>query len=62
MDLIWPTKDTVTIEMPIEVPEYTLSDGTTSNNIPIELVIVKKREMKNIFSNFAHLKKFVGAI
>jgi len=62
MDLIWPSKDTVTIEVPIDAPEYTLSDGTSTNLIPLELVLVKRRELKNIFSSFAYLKNFVSPV
>jgi hypothetical protein len=62
MDLIWPSKDTVTIEIPIDVPEFTLSDGTSTTNIPLELILVRRRELKNIFSNFAYLKNFVSPV
>lgn len=62
MDLVWPSKDTVTVEIPIDVPEYTLSDGSTTNLIPLEFVLVKRRELKNIFSTFSYLKNFVSPV
>lgn len=60
MDLIWPSKDTVTIEMPLDVPEYGLGDGTSTTSVPIELVIVRRRELKTIFETFPYLKNFVS--
>jgi hypothetical protein len=62
MDLIWPSKDIVTIDIPIDVPSYSLPDGSTTNNIPLDIVICRKRDMKTIFSNLAYLKNFVSPI
>lgn len=62
MELIWPKKDQVTIEIPIAVPEYQLSDGSSSNHIPCELIVCRKRDMKNIFTQFAYLKNVVGPV
>jgi hypothetical protein len=61
-DLIWPTKDTVTIEIPIQPPEFGLPDGNTTSIIPIEFLIIKKRDMKKTFDTFEYLKKFVNTI
>jgi len=60
--LIWPKRDQVVIEIPIKVPEYSLSDGTTTSHIPLEFIICKKRDMKSIMSNFAYLKNCVGPV
>ena len=46
LELIWPRKDMVTIEVPIRVPEYALQDGQSSNSVPLEFMIVRKRNMK----------------
>jgi hypothetical protein len=62
MELIWPKRDTVTIEVPIKVPEYMLSDGTVSDHIPLEFIICKKRDMKAMFSTFPYLKNCVGPV
>jgi hypothetical protein len=62
MDLIWPSKDTVTVEIPIAPAQYTLPDGTVTNEIPIEFFICKKREMKTLFTNLAYLKNFVAPV
>lgn len=40
--------------------EYQLPDGSTTNSIPVELVICRKRDMKSLFNNIAYLKNFVA--
>lgn len=60
IELIWPVKDRVTIEIPIYMKDYQLSDGTVTSDIPIELFICKKKEMKNVFNAFPYLKAFVA--
>lgn len=61
-ELLWPSKDTLSIEIPIMVPDYALPDGSVTNAIPLEIIFCKRREMKNIINNFPHLKGFVGPI
>ena len=61
-DILWPGKDIVTVEIPINVPEYSLSDGTVTNNIPLDLIICRKRDMKNLFSAYTYMKNFVSPI
>jgi len=60
MDMIWPRKDQVIIEIPINVPEYKLSDGTSTTIIPIELVVTSIRNIKTMHSSYAYLKKFIA--
>lgn len=62
MDLIWPVKDTVSIEIPITVAEYGLPDGTATNTIPIEFLLLKRRDMKAVLNEREYLKKFVSPI
>jgi len=52
----------VSVEMPIEVSEHYLPDGTLSKHVPVEFVICKRREMKNMYNNLAYLKNFVSPI
>jgi Protein of unknown function (DUF1682) len=61
MEMIWPKRDMVTIEVPIVIPEYQ-ENGVTTNHIPLEFMIVRKRNMKSTFSNFGYLKNFVGPV
>jgi len=60
--MIWPSKDTVTIEIPISPAEYGLPDGSSTAVIPIEFLIIKKRDLKKTLDNFEYLKKFVTPI
>lgn len=62
LDLLWPSKDTVVVEIPIAVPEYSLPDGSGTSHIPLELLIIRKRDMKTIMNNIAYLKNFVAPI
>ena len=62
LELIWPKKDQVFIEIPIKVPEYYLSDGTSTSHIPLELIICKKRDMKTFFTTYPILKSTVGPV
>lgn len=65
LELIWPRKDMVTIEVPIRVPDFSLQDGQTSNSVPLEFMIVRKRNMKATLQqtdNLAYLKNFVGPV
>lgn len=63
MELIWSKKDLVHIEIPIKVPEYQLAEGAgASTFIPLEFMIARKKEVKNIHTNFTYLKNFVGAV
>lgn len=62
LELLWPKKDQVFIEIPIKVPEYYLSDGTSTTNIPLELIICKKRDMKTFFTTYPVLKSIVGPV
>ena len=63
MEMIWTKKDLVHIEIPITVPEYQLADGAgASTTIPIEFMIARKKNIKEIYSQFTYLKNFVGAV
>lgn len=62
MDLIWPPKDTVVVEIPIAPAEYYVTNDTPTTHIPIEFLIIKKRDMKNTYTNMPYLKNFVGPI
>jgi hypothetical protein len=63
MEMIWTKKDLVHIEIPIKVPEYQLPDGAgASTSIPLEFMIARKKSLKEIYSQFAYLKNFVGAV
>lgn len=64
LELIWPKKDTVTIEVPIRIPEYTNSEGGVSNSVPVEIMICRKKNMKAILSSeqYGYLKNFVGPV
>ncbi len=62
LDLLWPSKDIVTVEIPINAPDYTLPDGTVSNQIPIDLIICRKRDMKSLYSSNAYMKSFVSPL
>lgn len=48
------------IEIPISVSEYALSDGSSTTNIPLELVICKSRDIKNFHTNFPYIKSFIA--
>jgi hypothetical protein len=48
MELVWTKKDLVHIEIPIKVPEYQLPEGGVSTSIPLEFMIARKKEVKNI--------------
>lgn len=52
----------VHVEVPIKVPEYQTSEGATTTNIPIEFMICKKKELKNVFHQFPYMKNFVGQV
>lgn len=64
LELIWPRKDMVTIEIPIRVPEYNLPEGGVSTHVPLEMMICRKRHMKALLQSeqFAYLKNFVGPV
>jgi hypothetical protein len=62
MDMIWPTKDKVIVEIPLSIPEYTLPDGSTSTQIPLELIVCTMKHIKHMHSEHAYLKKFVGPV
>lgn len=59
MELIWPKRDLVHIEVPLKIAE--LTEGATSP-VPLEFYICRKRNMKATFAQFAHLKNFVGPV
>lgn len=61
LEMIWPKKDLVHIEVPIRVPEYNTEAGP-STQIPLELLVCKKKEVKNYHQQFAYLKNFVGNV
>ena len=46
LELIWPRKDMVTIEVPIRVSDYQNADGIATNSVPLEFMILKKKNMK----------------
>lgn len=52
MELIWPKRDLVHIEVPIKLEEAP----------PVEFYICRKKNMKQVFANMAHLKNFVGPV
>jgi Protein of unknown function (DUF1682) len=56
MELIWPKRDLIHIEVPLKFGES--SEGPT----PIEFFLCRKRNMKAVFQQFAHLKNFVGPV
>ena len=60
MELVWPKRDQVQIEIPLYVPEYYLPDGTATSHVPIEMLICRKRDMKPLFTQYTHLKNFVA--
>jgi hypothetical protein len=62
IDLLWPSKDIVTVDIPISVPDYSLPDGSLTSHIPLELVICRKRDMKSMLTNTPNLKTFVSPI
>jgi len=67
LELIWPRKDMVTIEIPIRVPDGSANpDGTVSKaSIPLEFMIVSKRNMKATLQQneqLSYLKNFVGPV
>ena len=48
------------VEIPVNVPEYQLSDGSSTTNIPCEMVICRTRDIKNFHNNFSYIKSFVA--
>ena len=63
MEMIWPKRDLLHIEIPIKVPEYQLPDGAgSSTSIPLEFMIARKKQVKDIYSQFAYLKNFVTPV
>jgi hypothetical protein len=46
MDIVWPKKDQVIIEIPINAPEYQLPEGGSTTIIPVEMVITSMRNIK----------------
>jgi hypothetical protein len=62
MEMVWTKKDQLHIEIPIQVPEYQLSEGGVSTSIPLEMMIARKRDLKAIYQQFTYLKNFVAQI
>ena len=62
MEMVWTKKDQLHIEIPIKVPEYQLHDGSVTTNIPLEFLIVRRRDIKAAEEQFKHLKNFVAII
>ena len=63
MEMIWTKRDLVHIEVPIKVPEYQLAEGAgATTHIPLEFMIARKNNLKELYSQFAYLKNFVGAV
>lgn len=60
IELFWPKRDQVHVEIPIKVPEYYGADGVATTKIPCEFIICKKRDMKAMFTQFPYLKSCVG--
>ena len=60
LDLIWPQKDILTIDIPIHMPDYQLSDGTKTSSQPVEFMICKKRDWKGVVGSLTYLKNFVA--
>lgn len=56
LEMIWPKKDQVVVEVPIRVPE----EGAP----PLEFLVVRKRNVKQIYQveQLTYLKNFVGAV
>lgn len=56
LEMIWPKKDQVIVEVPIRVP----AEGAP----PLEFLVVRKRNMKQTFQveHLTYLKNFVGAV
>jgi hypothetical protein len=52
----------VTIEVPVKVPEYIKSDGSSTNSLPLEFMICRRRNMKSVLQQYTYLKNFVTAI
>ena len=61
-NLISPSYDMVTIEIPLNVKEYTLPDGTSTNAIPLEFAVCKKKNLKALFNNNPYMKNFISPI
>lgn len=63
MEMIWPKRDLVHIEVPIKVPEYQLAENAgATTQIPLEFMIARKKNLKETYSQFSYLKNFVGAV
>lgn len=64
IEMFWPKRDQVIIDVPIRVPEYSLPEGGVATSVPLEFLVCRKRNMKNILSTeqFAYLKNFVAPV
>lgn len=60
MDLIWPSRDAVTIDIPLEPANFSFTDATAVNKTPIEFMICRKRDFKTKFNDMPYLKNFVS--
>jgi len=61
-ELVSPYRDSLIVEVPVQVTPFTLQDGTVSKALPVELMLVKRKEMKNTYTNLPYLKGFVAPI
>jgi hypothetical protein len=59
MEMIWAKKDLVHVEIPIRVPEYQIEGIGNTTHIPLEFMIARKNNLKEIQSQFTYLKNFV---
>jgi hypothetical protein len=54
LNFFFAEKDRVTIEVPIDIPDQV--------SLPIEMMIIQKKDSKVAMSNMPHLKKFIKTV
>ena len=60
LDLVWPHRDTVTIDIPIDPANFAMTDATSAHKAPVEFMICRKRDWKNRMTEISYLKQFVA--
>lgn len=55
-------KDLVKVEIPIQVSSKTLPDGQVTNVTPLEIIVIKKKQQKEVLERISYIKDMIGII